>query len=247
MKLPASRRVIGMLGIGLGGLALASWAQVQPNSPQFHSVRTKIAAIPETENYAFWREVTRNPVEMDPRVAGMCASVSSRSSKPPSSSSTTSTIRGTRGPHQKKFIRVYVNSVAEDAMMTQKQPHFPVGSVIVKQKLPLLLPKFSKSSKSQHREVSRKPELLTVMIKRKKGYDAPNGDWEYLVADGVGEKVVERGKLASCQGCHRPFAKSDYIVRSYLPKSVEMALREIDSTATVTKPVSKPVSGPEKP
>lgn len=46
------------------------------------------------------------------------------------------------------------------------------------------------------------PELLTVMVKREKGYNPACYDWEFLVLDGKAERVLERGKLARCQSCH---------------------------------------------
>ena len=197
---------LATFGIGLTLTAWQSSAQLKPKS----------AIVSEIKNYKSWREVTQRPVEMDPRVAMMCVAPSlvSRSTAPP-------TIRGTRGPHQKKYIRVYVNGLGEEPMLERK-PRFAVGSVIVKEKLPLL--KNQKTVKPP--KISAKPELLTVMIKREKGYDAANGDWEYLVTDGVGKQTGERGKLETCQGCHRPFAKTDYIVRSYLPREIEKSLRD---------------------
>ena len=74
-------------------------------------------------------------------------------------------------------------------MMEQAKPSFPEGSVIVKEKLP------DKSSQT--------PELLTVMIKRGKGFNNESGDWEYMVVDGSGTKVEAQGKLENCQGATR--------------------------------------------
>ena len=209
-------------------MSLAAWAQTKP----------KAAVIPEIKGYANWREVTQKPFLMHPSVAFACAPIGPmfvgfRPPKPP-------TIKGTQGPHAKKFIRVYVNDLGKEAMTTQKTPIFPVGSVIVKQKLPLIEAKNSKKSQSKSTTptISLEPELLTIMIKREKDYDAKNGDWEYLVSDGAGKTVAQRGKLASCQGCHQPFAKTDYIVRSYLPAEVEKALRDVD--VAITAPKSEP-------
>ncbi|HEX9997806.1 MAG TPA: cytochrome P460 family protein [Abditibacterium sp.] len=219
------------LSFGIGAMSLAAWAQTRPKSD----------VIPEIAGYADWREVTQKPVEMEPRVAVACAPMGpmflkSRPPLPP-------TIQGTQGPHAKKYIRVYVNEVGEEAMTTQKTPRFPVGSVIVKQKLPLVKSKNSKTIQSKSPVVSLTPELLTIMIKREKDYDAKNGDWEYMVSDGAGKTVAERGKLASCQGCHQPFDKTDYIVRSYLPAEVEKALR--DAEIAPIAPPSEPKTSNE--
>jgi hypothetical protein len=96
-------------------------------------------------------------------------------------------------------------------MLKQKTPQFPVGSVIVKEKLPA--------------ESSTEPELLTVMIKRERGYNAESGDWEYMTADGKGEKVTARGKLETCNACHTEVKSNDYIFRSYLPYDAKAELR----------------------
>jgi hypothetical protein len=116
-----------------------------------------------------------------------------------------------------KFIRVFVNEKGRKAMMQAEKPRFSVGSVIVKEKLP--------------DPDSTKPELLTVMIKRRAGYDPKKGDWEYLVADGGGKKVYERGKINNCQRCHVPQSASDYVFRPYLklPRQVEKSTNSSNS------------------
>lgn len=202
---------VALSAFGLCVLPFASRAQTRP----------KLVMVAEINGYTNWLEVTQRPVEMDPSVAVACA--------PPNFFSHPSlpTIRGTQGPHRKKFIRVFVNPVGAAEMMTRRAPRFPVGSVIVKQKLALET-QIRKGSKAKSQVVGSRPELLTVMIKRKKGYDAANGDWEYLVTDGTGKQVAGRGQLQACQNCHRPFQKTDYIVRSYLPPDVVKALRDAD-------------------
>jgi hypothetical protein len=84
-------------------------------------------------------------------------------------------------PHLHKYISVFVNPVGREQMMTKQTPEFPVGSMIVKEKLATA--------------DSTTPELLTAMIKRAPGYNPEGGDWEYLVLDGTASKIVERGKL----------------------------------------------------
>jgi hypothetical protein len=96
-------------------------------------------------------------------------------------------------------------------MMTKRTPKFPVSSMIVKEKL--------------GSADSTKPEVLTAMIKRGPGYNPENGDWEYLVLDGAASKIVERGKLTRCSGCHRFYEHSDFITRTYLPQKVARELK----------------------
>jgi hypothetical protein len=109
---------------------------------------------------------------------------------------------GSGNPHRDKYFTVYVNEVGREAMLRQKTPIFPERSVIVKEKLP------AKDSDT--------PELLTVMIKRKKGFNAATGDWEYAVVDRGGTRVEERGNLQNCQACHIANQETDYIFRTYL-------------------------------
>ena len=114
-------------------------------------------------------------------------------------------------PHKDKFITVYVNELGRNAMMHERNPQFPKGSVIVKEKLPT--------------QESTSPELLTVMIKREQGYNAENGDWEYMALDGDGREVRARGRLEKCQACHRMAAHLDYVHRNYLPAEVRAKLK----------------------
>jgi hypothetical protein len=106
-------------------------------------------------------------------------------------------------PHNNKWVVVYVNDIGRAAMMEQKKPVFPQGSIIVKEKLTT--------------QESKDPELLTVMRKREAGYDSTRGDWEYMVFDGPGKIVKASGKLENCQACHLPLKATDYVSRRYLP------------------------------
>jgi hypothetical protein len=96
-------------------------------------------------------------------------------------------------------------------MLRQKNPQFPVGSIIVKEKL---------TDKE-----SGAPELLTVMIKREEGFNRTSGDWEYMVLDGAGTKIEGRGQLQNCQACHLANQKTDYIFRTYLPADLRKGLK----------------------
>lgn len=154
------------------------------------------AVLAGLSRYRTWTLVNPSPVKMDAAVAALCAAVLPRPSV---------------NPHQNKFISVYVNDVGQQAMMTELTPVFPRGSMIVKEKL---------SSKE-----SREPELLTAMLKREKGYNPESGDWEYLVLDGSASKIVERGRLASCSGCHAAYSHTNFVTRLYLPDDVRRRLK----------------------
>lgn len=101
--------------------------------------------------------------------------------------------------HRDKYITVYVNEVGKHAMLTQEKPAFPVGTVIVKEK---------------RATPGAAPELLTVMVKHEKGFNAGNGDWEYAVFNGNAARVQAQGKLARCQSCHQAQKDLDYTFRN---------------------------------
>ena len=153
------------------------------------SLKIKTKA-PEIAGYKKWTLVNAKPQHIPTLVAVACAAPQQG--------------RGSHPSTQGKYIRVFVNEKGKAAMFAPT-PHFPPGSVVVKEKLP------SASSLA--------PELLTVMIKRQSGFDTSKGDWEYLVTDGSGKKAYQRGKLANCQSCHLARPNSDYVFRSYLPEN----------------------------
>ncbi len=158
--------------------------------------------VKEIEGYKSWTKVNSVPQLMPERVATDCRLWTAGKGV---------IIDGEGNPHRDKYFTVYVNEVGRRAMLNQKQPKFPVGSVIVKEKLPV--------------QDSQTPELLTVMIKQKQGFNPASGDWEYMVVDGTGTKMEGRGNLQNCQSCHVGYQKNDYIFRTYLPYEVESKLK----------------------
>lgn len=158
------------------------------------SPRAPVLKAPEIAGYKKWQVVNPQSYRMDGNVAALCAPPRMEPPKPIAKSSHPST--------KDKFIRVFVNEKGRKAMFQAEKPRFAVGSVIVKEKLP--------------DSDSARPELLTVMIKRHAGYDPKKGDWEYLVTNGGGTRVYERGKINNCQRCHVPQSASDYVFRPYV-------------------------------
>ena len=161
-----------------------------------------VAAEPQAQAppwpYRTWARVNREPLLMEPAVSILCA---------PSTASPMISAN----PHRKNYFTVYVNEAGRHSMLLERSPSFPVGSIIIKEKL---------SSKD-----SDKPELLTAMLKREPGFNPASGDWEYMVLDGSGSKVVERGKLERCQSCHAANPKSDYVFRTYLSSEARSQLK----------------------
>jgi hypothetical protein len=154
-------------------------------------------SVKEIAGYRDWFKVNRTPEVMQARTAQDCAAPTALNP-----------AYGPTNPHHNKYITVYVNEVGRTAMMEQENPSFPEGSVIVKEKLP------DKSSQT--------PELLTVMIKRAKGFNNENGDWEFMVTDGSGTKVEAQGKLEKCQACHQAKGQKDFVFRTYLPYDAKL-------------------------
>ena len=159
------------------------------------------AKVKEIDGYRNWKKVNSVPQLMPDRVAISCAILTSPESGKPLQS----------GPHADVHFNVFVNSTGQKAMLEQKSPAFPAGSVIVKEKL---------ASKA-----SANPQLLTVMIKHEKGYNERSGDWEYMVTDGTGAKVEGRGMMENCQSCHVGQKKTDYLFRTYLEEETKKNLK----------------------
>lgn len=180
--------------------SIIAFKNVSGTLPVSASISAEVSDEPEQvlarlSKYKTWRLVNPSPVKMEPAVAALCAPAFPKPAN----------------PHQDKFISVYVNGLGQEAMMTERNPEFPQGSLIVKEKL-------------SDRE-SQAPEMLTAMFKRERGYDPKRGDWEYLVLDGSASKIVERGRLASCRSCHVAYSSTDFVTRRYLPDDVRQRLK----------------------
>ncbi len=160
------------------------------------SAQTDNRPVKEIEGYKNWTKVNSTPQLMPDVVAMSCLLYRSPGGE---------IVDSRTNPHLEKYITVYVNDIGRKAMLEQKKPKFPQGSVIVKEKLP--------------DEQSRIPELLTVMIKQQQGFNSESGDWEYMVVNGEGTEVEGRGNLANCQACHFNRKETDFIFRTYLSKT----------------------------
>jgi hypothetical protein len=193
-RTPSSLFVISSLCLMVAlGLIVSYFATRSFSSAAVQSGSRVGDPVKEIAGYRGWTKVNSEPQLMPERTAALCAPVS------PSATD----VDGPKNPHRHKYLTVYVNDVGRQAMIEQLKPNFPEGSVIVKEKLP--------------DPSSQAPELMTVMIKRGKGFNPTSGDWEYMVVDGAGTKVVAQGKLEGCQSCHTANPGSDYVFRTYLP------------------------------
>ncbi len=185
---------VGCLLLCLGAVVAITVRSRSRETPAI--VHTPVTDEELIAGYRKWTRVNPQPVTMAAQSAQACAILAPADPN---------------NPHASKFITVYVNEIGRHAMMEEETPHFPQGSIIVKEKLSL--------------PTSTTPELLTVMIKRAPGYNPESGDWEYMVTDGTGKSVQARGKLENCQSCHLRDKSTDYIARSYLPPEVARQLK----------------------
>jgi hypothetical protein len=99
------------------------------------------------------------------------------------------------------FARVFVNSVGQSEA-EKENPQFAPGSIIVREKL-----QFGTDATAQ---------LVTVMIKREKGFSSKSGDWEFFVLGGKDLKLQKRETKGDCAKCHIQAQKTDWVFRSYL-------------------------------
>lgn len=187
------------LAIGFLGFAFTPKTEMQT----LNSAKTPekvLVGADEVTGYQSWTKVNDEAKRMDSTTAILCARPTAAQED-----------RDSKDPHKNKYINVFINSLGKDEMLTKKSPKFPVGTVIVKEKLS------SPDSKS--------PELLTVMIKREKGFNAEVGDWEFLTLNGEATEVTAKGKLESCQACHIGYTQNDYISRIYLSSEQQKKLK----------------------
>ena len=108
-----------------------------------------------------------------------------------------------KNPHEKgsvTFARIFANETALPQMNLDK-PIFEPGSIIVREKL--------------LKKTDETPELVTVMIKREKGFSPKSNDWEFFVVSGRVEKVMDREKAGSCSKCHTQAKENDFVFKNF--------------------------------
>lgn len=93
-----------------------------------------------------------------------------------------------------------MNDVARTVLPQSRPLIYPEGTVIVREKLPT---------------ETGPPEVLTAMIKRKKGFNPKANDWEFLLLNGDATEIKKREKTGACQRCHASAKEADFVIRSY--------------------------------
>jgi Cytochrome P460 len=191
-----------ILTIGFAGFWFTPKSEMQTLTP-IKTPKKVIEGLNEVKGYKNWTKISKDNFTMNATTSSLCAS--------PGKMTPTKGSDIENSPHKDKYINVYVNSIGKDEMLTKKNPKFPVGTVVVKEKLT--------SPDSQT------PELLTVMIKRKKGFNPEVGDWEFMTLNGAATEVTAKGKLESCQTCHLDYKQNDFITRTYLTDEIRQKLK----------------------
>lgn len=104
---------------------------------------------------------------------------------------------GSHAGDSKEFNVVYFNEAAGVALKAARPAKFPVGSIIVSEKL-------SKPDDAP-------PQRIAVMVKRAAGFNPSSGDWEFLVVNGALDRVRERQKKGRCAECHALQRENDFV------------------------------------
>lgn len=108
---------------------------------------------------------------------------------------------------------MFVNDVGRSALLEAKNPQFPVGSIIVREKLLKI--------------DDAVPQLLVAMIKRARGFNRKANDWEFLMIDGSLTKITQREKTGSCRDCHKQQKGDDFVFRTYMLKAAQVGLKPV--------------------
>jgi len=200
-------RFLSFSALALLSIGLAPRAPGRPGATPLEAV----------QGYRSWYCDTPTPVDMQARVALLCVGPARWDTNP-------------ANPHLPRLFKLYVNPVGKAAFLSSKPERFPVGSIVVKEKY-LSPARDSKTWEYRKLPKNAKPELLTVMIKREKGFDPANGDWEYQVLSGDVRKSETKG-LDHCAKCHKNLAEQDYVFQRHCKTPPEVFKRGYERWST---------------
>ena len=167
MRLPLQILVFAVVTVAVVAVA-ADFVVTEQNAPTFYRDFTRL---------------TERPQLVAPLTATLCINPSG---------AIVEQEKVMTGPHYRAVVHLYANPVAMPAV-TNRTTAFPVGSVIVKEKL----------------AGDGKVSGVGGMVKRAVGYDASNGDWEYFYYGKPGD--FSSGRIGSCIDCHRAAKTNDYV------------------------------------
>ena len=179
-----SNRPAGIL-LAVCALGAGAWT-LKPADPQ-----PSVAEL--AAKYRKFQLITPAPLQVNPEFALLCVGPMQ---------SHVDAAREKHGPHAHTAISIYMDDLAADAFRAGNAP-YPVGAVIVKQKLLL-----------SYRDASGKPTPgdqsgVGGMVKRPAGFDPEHGDWEYFYLEDPAR--IERGTIASCVNCHASAKATDHV------------------------------------
>lgn len=136
------------------------------------------------------------------------------------------------GLHWQQFVSIYVNKGAniyrdnylaylslyrdedddddeEEEETTDTFQEYELGTI------------FLKENYLAHAGKPGQPSSLTIMIKRKPGFDVKGGNWEYLQTDIKGDVIMQGNSTnpqikQACSECHANMAERDYVFSTFL-------------------------------
>ena len=158
--------------------------------PRVSEIRQDITEL--AKSYSDLKLMAPEPVRVIPEFALLCVGVRKEMVEE---------ARKTKGPHANCSVKIYMNEKASAAF--KQKASYPVGAVIVKEKQ-MLGYKPEKGA-----ELQGLGSGVGGIIKRAKGYDKANGDWEYFYFEDPSK--IESGKMKSCIECHKKANASDFV------------------------------------
>jgi hypothetical protein len=167
--------------------SLWAWSQPSPSSGT-QPLISEIAA-----GFTNYQQITKTMVYVNPELAMLCRGVSKEAMD---------AARIEFGPHANTGILIFMNKPAADAFATNANA-FPVGSVIVKQKV---IPGYMDKDGKRVRDTGTG---AGGMVKRPSGYDSQHGDWEYFYFEDAAK--IESGRISTCVQCHTAAKDKDYV------------------------------------
>ena len=173
-------------------------AKTQAGAIESRTVRDVPDAEELARSYDSLALITKEPVLVDPQLASLCVGISQQA---------VDDARKRNGPHAHTSVKIFMNEIAAEAFR-DRSATYPVGSVIVKEKLGLEYDLVDANGERE-RKAAKTASGVGGMIKRAAGYDPGHGDWEYFYFEDPAK--IEHGKIASCVKCHRGAAATDYV------------------------------------
>lgn len=133
-----------------------------------------------------WKKLLAEPQLVPYRVSALCALLAP-----------TAQDLEHHGPHTFRWIMVYANPAAAEALRDDAVTRFPPGAILAKEKLSRTKPD--------------KVEGVAFMVKHEAGQFGSSGGWEfvYLPSDGA------KPSYETCIACHKSGGRKDYVFGSY--------------------------------